>query len=800
MASLPDRTVPNKKAPSSPAAKTHPSEKEQPNKDNGVDFHFQKFASNVQQTKPNKDPAVTTRVNYFNVTLPKDDKIFVYQINFPNTVSGRVIKNRAFKKQLVEGLLQQPGFIQNAQNLATDYNSNLVSLQSFQLPQGSNSAQSAAQSVYSAQTYSITVPAQVGTPSQTYGTMITAPQPLLKADLLNFLDGQGQQDHSAWLNGLNILTRNHAAQNTVKSGADKFFPLTPYPADLGHGLHPRKGFFTSIRPVQGKVVLNMHGASSGFITSAAVPLFVERYYGMPIMNIPTDPPMRRLDPRFKSITKGLRVRLLYAPPPKEDSKVKSTVLKTPDTTSKIKRINGFGLSAATQTFFHAGLNVSISVENYFNRHVLAPTSQLKNRHLLVCNLGTRDSPSWVPSELLFIIPHQPFMGQLPEPAMRQMVGVAQRRPQENVQLIEAAFGPGQMFDQVQLRNNGIEINPRTIEANARMLPVPALLYNGKTKQEGGAKLGALRKGKWDLRGKKFNSSKSFSLLGVIEISGKAADEVVYRNFAAGLASYGITPTPRVVVAQAVSCARQELDKALQDIKKKANGATPNYCLIVLPNKNAENYDALKWWADSQITMHTVCVTPEKKGKLSDAQFQGNLALKFNVKAGGRNHILPEAELILLKQKGTTMVVGADVTHPGPGSVPHCPSIAAVVASIDPSCVQFPGSLRLQVSKQEMIADLTQMMVERLQAWYKANKDTLPSNILFYRDGVSESQFAAVRDDELVKVQKACKVVAEKASKPDYDPKITLLVCGKRHHTRFYPSEDAKKKAEWVRIY
>lgn len=42
-------------------------------------------------------------------------------------------------------------------------------------------------------------------------------------------------------------------------------------------------------------------------------------------------------------------------------------------------------------------------------------------------------------------------------------------------------------------------------------------------------------------------------------------------------------------------------------------------------------------------------------------------------------------------KAKTMVVGMDVTHPGPGSIEGTPSIAAVVASADSSFVQFPAS-------------------------------------------------------------------------------------------------------------
>jgi len=54
-------------------------------------------------------------------------------------------------------------------------------------------------------------------------------------------------------------------------------------------------------------------------------------------------------------------------------------------------------------------------------------------------------------------------------------------------------------------------------------------------------------------------------------------------------------------------------------------------------------------------------------------------------------------------KKKTMIVGIDVTHPGPTSREGTPSIAAVVASVDDSFVQFPASMRVQQSKKEASA-------------------------------------------------------------------------------------------------
>jgi len=114
-----------------------------------------------------------------------------------------------------------------------------------------------------------------------------------------------------------------------------------------------------------------------------------------------------------------------------------------------------------------------------------------------------------------------------------------------------------------------------------------------------------------------------------------------------------------------------------------------------------------------------------------------------------------------------------------------PSIAGVVASWDPQFSQYPASLRLQKSKQEMIDDMKDMILERLRVWYSRNGNQFPEKIIVYRDGVSEGQFHQVLEKELPEIRKACEGVPLKG----YNPKITIIIVGKRHHTRFYPTND-----------
>ena len=107
-----------------------------------------------------------------------------------------------------------------------------------------------------------------------------------------------------------------------------------------------------------------------------------------------------------------------------------------------------------------------------------------------------------------------------------------------------------------------------------------------------------------------------------------------------------------------------------------------------------------------------------------------------------------------------------------------------------------------------------MMKERVIAWYnktkgdkalktQAWKSRLPDHILFYRDGVSESQYGMVLHEEKDQILDGCQqafdvVKKDKKNnklKPNdkWNPKLTLLVVTKRHHARFFPMKDFEGK-------
>jgi hypothetical protein len=76
------------------------------------------------------------------------------------------------------------------------------------------------------------------------------------------------------------------------------------------------------------------------------------------------------------------------------------------------------------------------------------------------------------------------------------------------------------------------------------------------------------------------------------------------------------------------------------------------------------------------------------------------SMKVNFKLRGTNHGLAD-NYDWYGAKAHTMIVGADVTHPGKTTNPTMPSMAGVVATRDSRSAHYLGSARLQDKNNEV---------------------------------------------------------------------------------------------------
>lgn len=232
----------------------------------------------------------------------------------------------------------------------------------------------------------------------------------------------------------------------------------------------------------------------------------------------------------------------------------------------------------------------------------------------------------------------------------------------------------------------------------------------------------------------------------------------------------------------------ELDRILQDAVRQLKAKRRMQLLLaILPSKNSPIYSSIKRVCEIQEGVRNVCVLAERLAR-RDPQYLANVCLKINLKLGGTNHIVDGPKLGIISS-GQTMVVGIDVTHPSPGSASNAPSVAGMVASVDRILGQWPAELRIQRSRQEMVTGLDEMLQGRLNHWMTHNK-RLPENIVIYRDGVSEGQYQQVVEHEVPLLKSACESMYPPQDTRGGLPRLSVIVVGKRHHTRFYPTQES----------
>lgn len=316
-------------------------------------------------------------------------------------------------------------------------------------------------------------------------------------------------------------------------------------------------------------------------------------------------------------------------------------------------------------------------------------------------------------------------------------------------------------------------------------------------------------GGWNLKNVSFSKPGSFSRWGCliinyadpVEARGKAlrpngyfdrgetllGDEQLLEALRKELTKYGVrigakAPTSYITIPRPIEQYRANVDLEVEKEFRKAANSGTDILLVVLKEADKWLYSRIKFYGDVKYGVQTINAVGSKLQKpKGQAMYLGNLALKLNIKGGGVCHT--QNDMYPLDGSNTCMIVGIDVTHPSPGSAENSPSIAGVVANVNDEAGQWPGSLRCQKGKAEMVQGLTEMMLERLDLWQKHNKK-LPNKIIIYRDGVSEGQYNLVIQDELPSIQEAFR---KRYGDPNKWPKVSIIVVGKRHHTRFYPT-------------
>ncbi|KAL4076885.1 Piwi domain-containing protein [Scleroderma yunnanense] len=705
---------------------------------------------------------VTLRVNYFPVYIPKGP-LYEYDVEISPAANhlSRHLKRRIY--QLAEQTIawKQAGL---SGTVAHDNSSKLVA--NHILPQP----------------LAIPVPYydedEQGPPiagGKEYYLTIKLIQEIDTNRIMSYIKGKPEyrgHDIQSIISALNLILATGPDRRGVVVGGNKFFfRAARDPTPIGGGLEAWKGFYSSVRPVHKQLMVNVNVCTTAFYVAQNLAIAMSEFRSASFGAYMND------------WIRGVRVMMTHL-----------------GRRGTIKEVVGVD---ARQHRFHAGELGEVSVEQYFKRKY---NITLKHPKLPLVNIGggqtkgnqreKKERKSLLPPELCEILPNQPFLGELTKDHTANMITVACNPPNANGEAIvhqgltHLGFrAPGPLLEAF-----GIKIGSDMTVVSGRILSMPSIKYSQDISPS--VNVGA----SWNMKDVKFAVGAALDKMAVLVIK----DGIPEAQFAgcrdpelrSAVSTFrdmcvksGMQVTGEPLYLEVNLPCRTPADPmrmaAIDAIRKVLHPqlAKIGIVMVMLPSEDKLIYQGLKHLCDVHLGVASVCVQSTNI-KDRNPQYCANVALKFNAKLGGINHTLDEDSSEWLNAK-PTMIVGMDVTHPGFGAAGGAPSIAAVVATFDNLYTQYPGSLEIQERREEIISSLENMMIERLELYKKKNKERLPERILVYRDGVSEGQFKLVREKELPQMVKAFKKF-DKVGKP-YKPKLTIVICGKRHHTRFYPT-------------
>ena len=318
----------------------------------------------------------------------------------------------------------------------------------------------------------------------------------------------------------------------------------------------------------------------------------------------------------------------------------------------------------------------------------------------------------LPAEVCQILPGQPFKGKLSDDHTAQMILHACKPPNVNARAIVGRGLNSLGFKDTQqpLLGFGIKIGSQMAVVPARILPLPKVIYSSRAQDVD-------NRASWNLRNVRFSRGATLDNWAVLVIKDgnrndfSGSDDPDMRRTIAGFidmcrkSGMTVQSQPRYITANLPRKDSNDLIRkgAINTIRSTILTLPQkvDLLMVLLSNGDKHIYAGIKRLCDVYLDVHTVCVHSEKiRKERGQLQYFANVALKFNMKLGGVNHGLDQDSFAWLKRE-KTMLVGMDVTHPGPGSIKGTPSIAAVVASYDDFYAQFPASLRIQESRKEV---------------------------------------------------------------------------------------------------
>uniref|UniRef100_A0A061SHJ7 Aubergine n=2 Tax=Tetraselmis sp. GSL018 TaxID=582737 RepID=A0A061SHJ7_9CHLO len=605
------------------------------------------------------------------------------------------------------------------------------------------------------------------------------------------------------LQALDICLRHRAGMipQVQKVGRSLFLPQAPHVKDLRDDRSPSsavdicQGYQQALQLREGGLSVSMDLSFSTFIAPVGAVEFMAAKAGVNDGRALTE--ALHQNPRLRST-------LL--------KEIKGVKFETTHLQSK-QFFKARDLTEPASGFMFDHQGESISVEEYFRRKY--PASRLKFPDLPCLNGGTPRKPRCFPPEVCRIVPGQRTVRTLKDAQRNLLPKFCTAPPSKSKELIK--FSMEQMaalHEDPTPRAFGMRIDTEMMRVEGRVLDPPTLQYcHNEEEREPVIVPITPQNGSWNLRPVRDNESGQelipgfsepgkISSWGVVFVCKGPRDRVndrgvqlYVREQVRMLKACGVAvpvELPRIEIHRGDSSVEAAMQRAAAEAEQ-AYGAACQLLLVVLPDKGASLYQEVKLAGDHSLGIPTQCVVagnlnldelPHKnRGRVVNEQYAANVALKINAKLGGGNWAIQGLPCM----DEPCIIFGADISHPAAGRGNREPSIAALVASMDPFASRYTGRISKQAHRVESFQSLRDAVKDLTWQWCYENQ-MIPVRAIFYRDGVSSGEFAPILTDEWMAIKQAFKEVSQHMPEP-VNPSLTYIIVQKRHGTRFFPADD-----------
>ncbi|KAI9845055.1 MAG: hypothetical protein M1838_001912 [Thelocarpon superellum] len=402
----------------------------------------------------------------------------------------------------------------------------------------------------------------------------------------------------------------------------------------------------------------------------------------------------------------------------------------------------------------------------------------------------------MPMECLWVSANQKYPYKLDETQTAEMIKFAVTRPEIRQRDIKHGLGlldwPADPF----LRNYGMQIDTNMVTTKARVLPPPTVQFGGTGKAT------PAYSGRWDLKGQKFllPNTEPLKAWGVCIITSKHRPQAniqaaVVRDFLRALINSYIGHGGRVenkepfVIEAGGENAANAVEVTYQGAGNQSN-KRPQLLFFVLPSKDTPLYLRIKRSCDCRYGVVSQCVQAAQVFQ-KKPQYLSNVCMKVNAKLGGTTARVAGKDKLLGHFSKPTIVIGADVSHGAAGT--EQASLAAMTVSLDRIGVRYGAAVETNGIRTEMIttSNIKKMIMPLVTSWImNVNGRKFPEHVYYFRDGVSEGQYAHVLNQEVRDIR-----LAFQEKFPDWKPKLVVVVASKRHHIRFFPTPGDRMAAD-----